>query len=61
VVDVSCERVAIAKAVREQIAIGRYPSETLYGDGRAGQRIADLLSRIDLPKEKRFYWPQSTL
>lgn len=60
VVDVPHDRDMIAKAIREQIAIRRYPSETLYGDGQAGRRIADLLSRIELPTEKRFHWPEST-
>ena len=32
---------------------GRYPNDRLYGDGRAGGRIADLLERVPLSIEKR--------
>lgn len=55
VIDVQHSRGLIMKAIRQQIEIGRYPTETLYGDGRAGERIAELLSRVDLPIEKRFH------
>ena len=52
VVDVAHDRDAIAEAVRRQIAGGRYPSDHLYGDSNAGQRIAEILAtaRIRLQK-----------
>jgi UDP-hydrolysing UDP-N-acetyl-D-glucosamine 2-epimerase len=53
VVNVPYERGAIVAAVRQQIAHGAYPSEPIYGDGRAGPRIADLLARIPLTIEKK--------
>lgn len=52
VVDVSCAREAIAAAMRRQIAHGRYQSDPLYGDGRAGERIAAALAFMPLALEK---------
>ena len=53
VVDVDHDRVAISKAIRGQAAKGRHPSDPLYGDGRAGPRIAAALARIEPRIEKR--------
>jgi UDP-hydrolysing UDP-N-acetyl-D-glucosamine 2-epimerase len=53
VVDVPHDRARIVDAVRRQIAHGRYPSDHLYGDGAAGPRIADILSRVALSSQKR--------
>ena len=53
VTEVGYERDAIAAAVRTHQANGRYPSSDLYGDGRAGERIAQLLAAADLRVEKR--------
>lgn len=39
---------AIAAAVRQQLSHGRWPCENPWGDGRAGERIADLLARLPL-------------
>jgi UDP-N-acetylglucosamine 2-epimerase len=44
VIDVPHEADAIARAVQRQIAHGRYPSSTLYGDGTAGERTADVIA-----------------
>lgn len=44
VVDVDHNAEAIADAVSHQMDHGPYKSEPIYGDGRAGQRIADVLS-----------------
>lgn len=51
--DVSYDRRAIAQAIREQIAHGRYASEPIYGDGHAGKRIADILARETVSIQKR--------
>jgi UDP-hydrolysing UDP-N-acetyl-D-glucosamine 2-epimerase len=48
VADVACETGAIVKAVRAQIAHGRYRSDPRYGDGTAGIKIASFLAD---------YWP----
>jgi UDP-hydrolysing UDP-N-acetyl-D-glucosamine 2-epimerase len=53
VIDVDCERGAIAAAVSRQLSHGRYPSDHLYGDGAAGGRIAEVLARVPLRVQKR--------
>jgi UDP-hydrolysing UDP-N-acetyl-D-glucosamine 2-epimerase len=52
VIDVPAERAAIAGAMSRQIAHGRYPRDTIYGDGRSGERIADVLSSAPLGLDK---------
>lgn len=54
VVDVGYVRNEIGEAVSSQWSIGRFPSATLYGDGKAGERIAGLLADVTLSIEKRF-------
>jgi UDP-N-acetylglucosamine 2-epimerase len=53
VLAVGYDRDAIAAAVREQIRRGRYPGQTLYGDGKAGRRIADILASTKFRLRKR--------
>lgn len=53
VLDTGYDRAEIVEAVRLQLAHGRYPSEHIYGDGRAGERIAEVLARIDVDIQKR--------
>ena len=53
VVDVDYDRGQIVDAVSRQLAHGRYESEPIYGDGRAGERIADILSRNTVRIDKR--------
>ncbi len=53
VVDVSDNRAAILAAIQQQANHGHYPQETIYGDGKAGERIADLLAHVPLSFEKR--------
>ena len=53
VIDVDHDRAAIAAAIRSHIARGRPEPDRLYGDGKAGVRIADTLARTDLTIEKR--------
>jgi len=53
VFDVSHDREEIAAAVRAHLSNGRYPTDHLYGDGRAGERIARSLSSSELHIEKR--------
>ena len=61
VIDVDCDREAIAAAIRRQLAHGRYASDHLYGDGGAGGRIADLLARVPLRVQKRLVFTQPGL
>jgi UDP-hydrolysing UDP-N-acetyl-D-glucosamine 2-epimerase len=58
VLDVGYDRAEIAAAIRRQLAHGRYASDPLYGDGRAGGRIADLLARVPLNVQKRLAFVQ---
>jgi UDP-hydrolysing UDP-N-acetyl-D-glucosamine 2-epimerase len=51
--DVGYHRAEIAAAVRRSLAEGKFPSDTLYGDGRAGTRIAELLAGAPLTIQKR--------
>ena len=53
VVDVDHDRTSIAGAIRRQAAKGRLSSDLLYGDGKAGPRIAEALARIAPRVEKR--------
>lgn len=53
VMDVEYHRDAILEATRVQVNHGSYPPEPIYGDGSAGQRIADLLCEIKPVVEKR--------
>ncbi len=43
----------IAAAIKRQIAHGPYERATLYGDGRAGPRIADILASARITIQKR--------
>ena len=56
VIDVGHDRTAIAEAVRRQLTCGSYTPAYLYGDGRAGERIADVLSRAVLHVQKRIQY-----
>jgi UDP-hydrolysing UDP-N-acetyl-D-glucosamine 2-epimerase len=56
VVDVGHDHAAIAAAIRSQVAHGLYPPAYLYGDGRAGGRIADVLARTPLHVQKRIQY-----
>jgi len=52
VIDTQCDTGEILKAVERHLANGRYPSEPIYGDGSAGEKIADILSRVNPPVQK---------
>jgi hypothetical protein len=51
--DVDHDRKAIAGAIAEHRRRGKPPSDRLYGDGKAGVRIADTLATAELRVEKR--------
>lgn len=54
--DVPHDHRAIAEAIQEQVAHGSYAPEPIYGDGRAGQRIADILARETVSIQKRMMY-----
>ena len=58
VIDVGYDRREIVAAIRRQLAHGRYAADHLYGDGKAGGRIADLLARAPLRVQKRLVFTQ---
>ena len=49
-------REEIEAAVRRHIDNGQYPSDTLYGDGNAGHRIADILANVDFNIQKKLMY-----
>jgi UDP-hydrolysing UDP-N-acetyl-D-glucosamine 2-epimerase len=53
VIDVDYDREGITEGVRYQLLNGHVPSDPIYGDGKAGQRIAELLASLPLTVEKR--------
>lgn len=53
VVDVGYDRDQIVESVRRQVEQGPYPAAHLYGDGRAGERIARLLAEVPLRVQKQ--------
>jgi UDP-hydrolysing UDP-N-acetyl-D-glucosamine 2-epimerase len=57
--DVGYNATDIERAVEEQISRGRYEPSRLYGDGRAGQRIADILARVPLSVFKKLTYTDS--
>jgi UDP-hydrolysing UDP-N-acetyl-D-glucosamine 2-epimerase len=53
VIDVPHDRAAIAAAIRQHMERGKAAPDHLYGNGAAGQRIADCLATAKLTIEKR--------
>ena len=53
VVDVGYSADTIADAIWQQLENGRYPSSNLYGDGKAGIRIAEHLETAPLTFDKQ--------
>ena len=53
VIDTPDEENAIYEAIMKQIEHGPYSSETIYGDGHAGEKIADILSKVEVNIQKR--------
>jgi UDP-hydrolysing UDP-N-acetyl-D-glucosamine 2-epimerase len=46
----------IEEAIHQQIQNGRYPSDKTYGDGKAGERIADILATANIEIQKRLMY-----
>jgi UDP-hydrolysing UDP-N-acetyl-D-glucosamine 2-epimerase len=53
VIDADYDRDAIVDAVGSQLEHGPYDSEAIYGDGGAGERIADILAHSEISNRKR--------
>jgi UDP-N-acetylglucosamine 2-epimerase len=56
VIDVGYDCNEIKRAIEYHLCNGRVPSDTIYGDGRAGERIAELLATQPLRIEKRLMY-----
>lgn len=53
--EVGVDKEAIKKAVIEQLKHGPYPHDGLFGEGNAGEKIADLLSWVEPKIKKQFH------
>jgi len=53
VIDVKPDRTEILRAIREQLAHGPYSTAYVYGNGHAGEKIAEVLARVPLDLDKR--------
>lgn len=56
VIHVDYDAGAIEKAVKKQLDKGRYEKSTLFGDGRAGERIARILSEAEIRVQKKLHY-----
>lgn len=56
VMDANYDAEEIKKAIRHQISHGRYQRNTLFGDGAAGKKIADILAKIDINIKKTLHY-----
>ncbi|MFZ6012422.1 MAG: UDP-N-acetylglucosamine 2-epimerase [Bacteroidota bacterium] len=56
VIDVEHRKEEIKKAICRQVENGRYESDTIYGDGRAGQKIAEAVSKTTLDIDKILHY-----
>ncbi|MEA2986085.1 MAG: hypothetical protein QOD94_2339 [Alphaproteobacteria bacterium] len=56
VMHVGYDNTEIEAAIRKQIAHGRYERSTMFGDGKAGQRIADVLAEAELRVQKQLQY-----
>lgn len=54
VIDVDYKYKDIKLAIEKQIEHGKYESEHIYGDGRAGKKIVNVLEKIDVEIQKKF-------
>ena len=53
VIDVGHSKEEINKAIKRQLKNGFYEQDYIYGDGGAGKRIADILSRCEISIQKK--------
>ena len=56
VIDVECDHNDIQKGIEEQLNNRRYPKNSIYGNGTAGKKIADILSTINPPVQKHIIY-----
>jgi UDP-hydrolysing UDP-N-acetyl-D-glucosamine 2-epimerase len=56
IAQVDYDAAQIRAAIERQIAHGRFPSSPIFGDGKAGQRIADILATATFRIQKRLHY-----
>lgn len=56
VIDVDMDADIIEIAIRKQLAHGRYPKDPLFGDGHAGERIAEILAKVELGSPQKHFF-----
>ncbi len=56
IIDVEYSKYEILNAIKEQIKNGRYKSESIYGNGFAGEKIAEILYREKVNIQKKDIW-----
>lgn len=56
VINVGHNKGAIADAIEKQLKHGKYTPDYIYGDGKAGERIADILATCELNVQKRILY-----
>lgn len=56
VITVKNNKEDIYEAIMKQIDHGKYSSEAIYGDGHAGERIADILSKVEVDIQKKIVY-----
>ena len=56
IIDVEHDRSQIVAAIQKQIQHGHYAPEPIYGDGKAGKRIAEILATVDVSIHKRMMY-----
>ncbi len=56
VIDVRYDKDEIKDAIKRQLDHGRYEPDHIYGDGKAGERIADILSKVEPEIQKRLFF-----
>lgn len=55
IIEVETETPAIIRAVRDQIAHGKFTRDTRFGDGKSAERIAEILAAVHPPIQKKFF------
>lgn len=55
VMEVEPDAAKIETAIHAQLAHGTYAKSALFGDGKAGERIAEILATVEPPIQKRFH------
>jgi UDP-hydrolysing UDP-N-acetyl-D-glucosamine 2-epimerase len=61
VVRADYDTASIADAIRHQLDHGRYEPDPIFGDGRAGEKIADILATVDPPIQKQLHYDDDRL